>query len=128
MKKGALFRGYAYVTFVEKTSIETALLRDRNHIEGRPAFITKHVDKDSVEKKKGMLSISRHHHHTVVGICELSKKPDGPDHRELYGYINKLGYGHLKIFIVISHQIHYTVIGFSGLMVPRIISNFDRTR
>ena len=87
MKKGALFRGYAYVTFVEKTSIETALLRDRNHIEGRPAFITKHVDKDSVEKKKGMLSISRkkRHHknrHTAVGICPLSKKPD---HRELYG-------------------------------------------
>ena len=84
VKKGALFRGYAYVTFVEKTSIETALLRDRNHIEGRPAFITKHVDKDSVEKKKGMLSISRknRHHHTAVGICKLSKKPD---HRELYG-------------------------------------------
>ena len=57
VKKGALFRGYAYVTFVEKGSIETALLRDRNPIEGRPAFITKHVDKDSVEKKKGMLSI-----------------------------------------------------------------------
>ena len=43
-------------------------------------------------------------------------------------YINKLGYDHLKIFIVISHQIHYTVTRFSGLMVPRIISNFDRTR
>jgi hypothetical protein len=52
VKKGALFRGYAYVTFVEKESIETALLRDRNQIEGRPAFITKHVDKDSVENKK----------------------------------------------------------------------------
>ena len=67
MKKGALFRGYAYVTFVEKGSIETALLRDRNQIEGRPAFITKHVDKDSVEKKKGMLSIlnEKHHDHII---------------------------------------------------------------
>jgi len=52
VKKGALFRGYAYVTFTEIRSVETALLRDRNQIEGRPAFITKHVDKDSVEKKK----------------------------------------------------------------------------
>ena len=68
MKKGALFRGYAYVTFVEKGSIETALLRDRNQIEGRPAFITKHVDKDSVEKKKGMLSIlnEKIHNHIII--------------------------------------------------------------
>ena len=43
-------------------------------------------------------------------------------------YINKLGYDHLKIFIVISHQIHYTVTRFSGLMVPRIISGFGQNR
>ena len=73
MKKGALFRGYAYVTFVEKGSIETALLRDRNQIEGRPAFITKHVDKDSVEKKKGMLSILNEKHHDHIFFFTLHR-------------------------------------------------------
>ena len=67
VRKGALFRGYGYVTFKEKSGADNALLRDRNHVEKRPVFITKHVDKvsllcserceqkdfkDSVEQKK----------------------------------------------------------------------------
>ena len=45
IKKGALFRGYAYVTFKEKVGADNALLRDRNQVEKRPAFITRYVDK-----------------------------------------------------------------------------------
>ena len=54
VKKGALFRGYGYVTFVSIDGAKNALLRDRNHVDGRPAFITAHTDKDSEKPKKGI--------------------------------------------------------------------------